>query len=94
MVDTKVKEQPLDKESVQEQIIETIISEGMVDREKVSPDATLESLELESFEVVMILTALEDKFDVYIPVDGPLTEAETVEDFISGLADQILKEQA
>mgnify|MGYP003344615710 CR=1 FL=1 len=60
-------------------IIEVIASEGMVDRSKVTPDATIESLDLKSVDIVMILTALEEKFNVYIPMDGSLQEAKTVE---------------
>lgn len=74
-------------------IIDTICTEGMIDREKVTPDATIESLDLKSIDIVMILTAIEDKFDVYIPMDGPFHEAKNVGDLIEAIASYIEKEK-
>ncbi|MFZ1079394.1 MAG: phosphopantetheine-binding protein, partial [Methylovirgula sp.] len=61
-----------------DQIVDVIVSEGMIDRDKIKMDATIESLGLKSIDIVMILTALEEKFDVYIPMDGPFHEAQDV----------------
>ncbi|MDE2362063.1 MAG: phosphopantetheine-binding protein [Hyphomicrobiales bacterium] len=76
-----------------DEIIDVICKEGMVDREKLTPDATIESLDLKSIDIVMILTAIEEKFDVYIPMDGSFQEAKTVQDLIDALADHIKKEK-
>ena len=84
---------PQDKEKLVEEIIEVIAAEGMVDRAKVTPDATIESLDLKSVDIVMILTALEEKFNVYIPMDGDLQEAKDVKTLINALADHIIKER-
>ncbi len=78
---------------LKEEIIDVIASEGMVDRTKVTPDATIESLDLKSVDIVMILTALEEKFNVYIPMDGSLQEAKTVEGLIDAIAEHIQKER-
>ena len=59
----------LEQTELANQIIDVIVKEGMVDREKATLDATIESLDLKSIDIVMILTAIEEKFDVYIP-DG------------------------
>ena len=67
----------LDQTELVNQIIDVIVKEGMIDREKVTLDATIESLDLKSIDIVMILTAIEDKFDVYIPMDGPSTRRRT-----------------
>ncbi|MEM6384209.1 MAG: phosphopantetheine-binding protein [Pseudomonadota bacterium] len=75
----------LSREDVQSAVVETIISEGMVEASKVTPDATIESLEIESIEFVMILNGLEERFDIYVPVDEDLTAIKTVE----GLAAEI-----
>ena len=48
---------PQDKSQLVEEIIEVIASEGMVDRAKVTPDATIEDLDLKSVDIVMILRA-------------------------------------
>ncbi|MFV0280697.1 MAG: acyl carrier protein [Rhodoblastus sp.] len=75
------------------QIIEVISKEGMVEADKVKPEATIESLDLKSIDIVMILTAIEEKFDVYIPMDGAFQEAKTVQDLIDALATHINKEK-
>lgn len=88
-METKV----LDQAELVDQITEVIIAEGMVDREKVTMDATIESLDLKSIDIVMILTAIEEKFDVYIPMDGPFHEAKDVKSLIDAIASYIIKEK-
>ncbi len=83
-----------DKAKLVDELIEVICKEGMVDREKVTPEATIESLDLKSIDIVMILTAIEEKFDVYIPMDGSFQEARTVQELIDALAAYIKKEKA
>jgi acyl carrier protein len=89
----KMTEASSDNAKLMDEIIEVIASEGMIDREKITPDATIESLDLKSVDIVMILTALEEKFNVYIPMDGPLQEAKDVKSLIEALADHIRKER-
>ena len=89
-METKV----LDQTELVNQITEVIVSEGMVDRDKVTLDATIESLDLKSIDIVMILTAIEDKFDVYIPMDGPFHEAKDVKSLIDAIAAYIIKEKS
>lgn len=86
-------EDPQDKAKLVEEIIEVIAAEGMVDREKITPDATIESLDLKSVDIVMILTALEEKFNVYIPMDGSLQDAKDVKSLIEAIAEYIQKEK-
>ncbi len=83
----------LDHTELASQIIDVIVKEGMVDREKATLDATIESLDLKSIDIVMILTAIEDKFDVYIPMDGPFHEAKNIGDLIEAIATYIDKEK-
>jgi len=73
-----------------EQILDVIVSEGKIDRTKVTPEATLESLEVQSMDVVMILMAIEQKFGVYIPIDGGIAEAADVTNFVENVAERIL----
>lgn len=75
------------------QIVDVIVSEGMIDRDKIKMDATIESLGLKSIDIVMILTALEEKFDVYIPMDGPFHEAKDVKSLVDAMASYISKEK-
>jgi acyl carrier protein len=90
-LDTQV--QVHDKAQLVEDIIEVIVKEGMVDRDKVQPDATIESLDLKSIDIVIILTAIEDKFDVYIPMDGSFQDAKDVQGLIDAIAVHIIKEK-
>ncbi len=76
------------------QIVDVISKEGMVEADKIKPDATIESLDLKSIDIVMILTAIEEKFDVYIPMDGAFQEAKTVQDLVDALAGHIQKEKS
>jgi acyl carrier protein len=88
-----VTENPQDKAKLIDEIIDVIAAEGMVDRAKITPDATIESLDLKSVDIVMILTALEEKFNVYIPMDGNLQDAKDVKSLIEAIADYIRKER-
>jgi acyl carrier protein len=88
-----VETKTLDQTELVNQIIEVIATEGMVDRDKITMDATIESLDLKSIDIVMILTALEDKFDVYIPMDGPFHEAKNVKGLIDAVAAYIIQEK-
>ncbi|MEA2759256.1 MAG: acyl carrier protein [Methylobacteriaceae bacterium] len=82
-----------DKAQLVDDIVEVIVKEGMVDRDKVQPDATIESLDLKSIDIVMILTAIEEKFDVYIPMDGSFQDAKDVQGLIDAIAVHIIKEK-
>jgi acyl carrier protein len=84
---------PQDREQLVNEIIDVVAAEGMIDRSKVTPDATIESLDLKSVDIVMILTALEEKFNVYIPMDGSLQDAKDVKSLIGAIADLIIKDR-
>jgi acyl carrier protein len=79
---------------VYQQVVDLIVSEGMVERDKVTPDATFDTLGLKSIDIVMVLTAVEEKFDVYIPMDGTIAEAKDLKSFIDGVIQRIASEQA
>jgi len=91
---TTTKEDLLsDPQRVYDQVVDLIVTEGMVEREKVTPDATFETLGLKSIDIVMILTAVEEKFDVYIPMDGSIAEAKDLKSFIDGVLQRIAAEK-
>jgi acyl carrier protein len=83
-----------DPQAVYNQVVDLIVTEGMVDRDKVTPDATFETLGLKSIDIVMILTAVEEKFDVYIPMDGTIAEAKDLKSFIDGVLARIASEKS
>lgn len=68
-----------------EQIIDIIASEGKVDRDKITPEATLETLGLQSMDVVMILMGIEEKLDTYLPMDAELASARNLAEFIGAI---------
>lgn len=76
------------------QILDVIAKEGMVDRARITLDATLEDLGLKSMDVVIILSGIEEKFSVYIPIDGPLAEAKDVREFVGHVVEQIVRKEA
>nr|WP_298353667.1 acyl carrier protein [Rhodoblastus sp.] len=77
-----------------DQILDVIASEGMIPREALKDDATIDILGLKSIDLVMILTAIEEKFDVYIPMDGSFQEAKDLKGLVEAISSHILKEKA
>lgn len=82
------------REELERQIIDIVVEQGMVDPARITPDATIESLEVESMDIVLILMAIEEKFGVYVPVDGSIAEAKDLSGFVRGVADHILANHA
>ncbi len=85
-----MNQQVMDRDNLVEQLFDVIVSEGKIDRSRITPDATLESLEVQSMDVVMILMAIEEKFGVYVPIDGDIAEAKDVTSFVRSVAEHIL----
>ncbi|HEY7766176.1 MAG TPA: phosphopantetheine-binding protein [Aestuariivirgaceae bacterium] len=69
-----------------DKLLDLIAKEGMVDRAKLSMDATMESLGLKSSDLLIVLMAVEEQFGVYIPVDDSLSDARTLGDLVNALA--------
>lgn len=65
-----------------QQIIDVIAREGMVDRSKITAEATLEDLGLQSIDMVMILNGIEEKFDIYVPMDETIQKIANVGDVV------------
>jgi len=60
----------------------TIISEEVpIDRARLDPTATLESLDIASLDMISVMFALEDKFGVVIEQDD-VKDAKTLQDFV------------
>ncbi len=69
-----------------EKVLEIIAKEGMVDRAAVLPDATLESLDIASVDVVSILMAVEEELGIYVPIDNELAATKNLSEFIAKIA--------
>lgn len=74
---------PSNSDDLEARIIDVIVSEGLIEREKLTPDATLESLGLTSVDVVHILLGIEDKFGIYLPADASMTETRNVGELVA-----------
>jgi acyl carrier protein len=78
------------RQQIERQVLDLIISEGSIDPSRITPDATLESLEVQSMDTVMILMAIEEKFGVYVPVDGQIAESKDLNSFVRSVTDHIV----
>jgi len=67
---------------IAQQIREVIASESRIDVEKLTPEATLEDLEIESIDMVEILMGIEEKFDIYVPMNDEIMNNKCVGDVI------------
>ena len=83
--DSKLEWPELSSPGRLQQIIDIIIEEGMVDPSKVTPDATLESMGMESMDVVMILMGVEEKLDIYLPMSNDLSSAKNMAEFVEAI---------
>ncbi|MGD9881871.1 MAG: acyl carrier protein [Reyranella sp.] len=77
----------LDDPRLLDRIIDVIAREGRVERDRIAPQATLESLDLASMDVVTILMALEDELGVYLPMDAKLSSARNLGELIAAIAE-------
>ena len=72
---------------IESDIFDIIAEKAAVDREKIHAKAKLEDLEVESLDVVEIIFAIEEKFDVDIPFNANDQELEfdTVNDVVKAV---------
>ncbi len=82
--------------SVESDIYDIIAEKSAVDRSKLQSDAKLEELEIESLDVVEIIFAVEEKFDIHVPYNAndQELEFETVGDVVSAVQKLIDEEGA
>lgn len=84
--------------SVQDTIFDIIARESGIDRAKITPDATLKDLEIQSLDAVQILFEIEDHFKITMPDRDPNFDTESVKGLIETVeklvADQATKPPA
>jgi acyl carrier protein len=78
-------------DEIEDRLLAIVSREGLIDRAKLAPDATLDSLGIASADVIVILMAVEEEFGAYIPVDGSLSDARTVGEFVAALRPHLEK---
>ncbi len=82
--------------SVESDIYDIIAEKSAVDRSKLQSDAKLEDLEIESLDVVEIIFAVEEKFDIHVPYNAndQELEFETIGDVVTAVQKLIDEEGA
>ena len=83
-----------DTAAMREELLDIISTEGLIDRAKLTPDATLETLNFASYDMVMILMAIEEKYSVYLPVDEGISDVKTLDELLTVLTTKIIDQQA
>lgn len=78
---------------MREELLDIIAKEGVIDRAKLTPDATLETLNFASYDMVMILMAIEEKYKVYLPVDEEISNVKTLDELLTVLSTRIVEQQ-
>lgn len=81
---------------IQNQIFDIIADKGHVDRDKITPEATMADLGVESLDIVEIVFALEDKFNIEIPYNANQQDAagfSTVADVVDAVNGLIEKKR-
>jgi acyl carrier protein len=73
--------------SVESDVYDIIAEKSAVDRSRLQRDAKLADLEIESLDVVEIIFAVEEKFDIHVPYNAndQEMEFETVGDVIDAV---------
>jgi acyl carrier protein len=84
----------LTKEEITKQVIQIIAKEGMIEESRITPDAKLKSLDVDSIAIISILMAVEEKFNVYVPIDNSLSEVDDLKGLIKILSDCIQRSNA
>ena len=75
-------------------IFDIVAKEKRIDRETLSLDTKLEDIEIESVDLVEIIFAIEDEFDIDIPQDESDFKLETMRDIVDGVKRLIAEKQA
>lgn len=75
-------------------IIDIIAKEAKLERDKLNLDTRLEELKIESLDLVQILFAIEDEFDVYVPYNDEAYKLDTLRDVVDGVNRLIAEKQA
>lgn len=82
-----------DRTAIERELVDLFVSDGMVDRNAIKPEATLDSLGIQSVDIMMVLMSIEEKFGIYVPIDEKLSEAKNLQGFIGHVVDRILEER-
>lgn len=79
---------------IAEKIMDIIAKEAKLDRAALTLDTRLDQLKIESLDLVQILFAIEDEFDVYVPYNDEAYKLETLNDVVEGVSRLMAEKKA
>ena len=79
---------------VEAKIRDIIAKEAQIDASKLTLDAKLAELDIESIDLVSIIYNIEEEYDIYIPQDDEQFKLESFRDVVDGVNDLITKKGA
>ena len=81
-------------DEVQEKIFDIIAKERRLDRSTLTLETRLEDINVESVDLVEIIFAIEDEFDIDVPQEEDAFQLETMGDIVTGVQRLIAEKQA
>ncbi len=81
-------------DSIADRIFDIVAKERRIDRSTLTLDTKLEDVEIESVDLVEIIFAIEDEFDIDIPQDESEFKLETMRDIVEGVQRLIAEKQS
>lgn len=81
-------------DDIEAKIFDIVAKERRLDRSTLSRDTKLEDIEIESVDLVEIIFAIEDEFDVDVPQEEDAFKLETMGDIVDGVRKLIEAKQA
>jgi acyl carrier protein len=81
-------------DTIADKIFDIVAKERRLDRTKLGLDTKLEDIEIESVDLVEIIFAIEDEFDIDIPQDESEFKLETMRDIVEGVQRLIAEKQS
>ncbi len=82
-----------ENKKLQNDLLDLVAEEAMLERADLQASTKLEALDIASADFVMILMAIEEKYDVYISVDNEIAEMTTVQDLLDLATQKIAAEK-
>jgi acyl carrier protein len=80
--------------SVQDTVFDIIAKESGIDRSRITPDATLKDLEIQSLDAVQIIFEIEDHFKITMPDRDPNFDTESVKGLVDAVEKLVAQQQA
>lgn len=79
-------------QTIEDLVLDIVAKETRRDRETLSLDTKI--ADIESLDLMQIMFAMEDQFDVYIPQDDDSFKLETLQDVVRGIDHLLAQKQS